>query len=187
MLKDLKQEGNGFIDTDGCSWQTRADYMFTGVLVSCGCGDPPSIGRYVYDMLKKYVYLGNEDYSCWDRTSYEDLPVMFFLSWADRCGYTEHGTSIRGSWITDLGKELLADLETVLDEVDAAEKEEREREERDERARAALATTDYSDPDDAGSKFAASLIAGMLGIPSGYLVKDTKNTLADDGFIGPEA
>lgn len=108
MLKDLKKVGGRYEDEKGCSWETRADYLYCGVLPSCGCGDPSAIGRYVKELLK---HVGQtEDNSCWERTSWDDLPVMFFLSWADREGYIEHGTTIRCSWMTEKGNELLRDL-----------------------------------------------------------------------------
>jgi hypothetical protein len=114
MLKDLRPEDDGFIDQDGCFWQTKSDYMNIGVLPSCGCGDPASIGKYVKEMLLKHVHqTGSKDYSHNDRTSYDDLPVMFFLSWADSEGYIEHGSTIRCSWMTKKGDELLRDLTEI--------------------------------------------------------------------------
>jgi hypothetical protein len=111
MIDKLKEDGDGFIDAEGCHWDTKADYLMIGVLPSCVCGDPMSIGKYVKDMLLKHVkQTGKEDTLCWDVTQYEDLPVMFFLSWADREGYIEHGTTIRCSWMTEKGDELLRDL-----------------------------------------------------------------------------
>lgn len=104
-------DGGGFIAPDGCYWDTKSAYLLMGVLPSCGCGDPSSIGKYVKEMLLKYVkQTKSEDRSCWDITKYEDLPVMFFLSWADHEGYIEHGTTIRCSWMTEKGDELLRDL-----------------------------------------------------------------------------
>ena len=41
---------------------------------------------------------------------------MFFLSWASNQDYIEHGATIRCSWITSKGEELLKDIETVLSE-----------------------------------------------------------------------
>ena len=118
MLKDLRKDGlegqeYGYIDKDGTSWRSPQDYVYIGVLPSCGCGDPASIGKYVKDMLLAHVAMPGADDSSkvWANNRYEDLPTMFFLSWADREGYTEHGTSIRGSWFTPKGIELLADIE----------------------------------------------------------------------------
>lgn len=35
---------------------------------------------------------------------------MFFVYWADRKQLTDHGTSIRCSWLTELGEEILNDM-----------------------------------------------------------------------------
>lgn len=110
MLSELKEVEGGFEDQEGCFWESKEDYLCIGVLPSCGCGNPSSIGKYVREMIQKHVYQGNKDYSVWKNNNYEDLPTMFFLSWADREGYLEHGTTIRCSWLSDKGKELLNDL-----------------------------------------------------------------------------
>lgn len=113
MLKDLKKVNGWYEDPDGTSWESPQDYLYSGVLPSCGCGDPASIGKYVQEMLKKHVATIGVDNAMeiWRNNSYDDLPTMFFLSWADREGYTEHGTSIRGSWLSKKGVELLLDIE----------------------------------------------------------------------------
>lgn len=125
MLKDLKLHPDGMVEgPDGCCWESRADYMFIGVLPSCDCGDPASIGRYVRDMLRKHVAdSGDHTTSRWETVDYADLPVMFFLSWANREKYIEHGTTIRCSWLTEKGEELLRDLDIVLAEIEKDEHE----------------------------------------------------------------
>jgi hypothetical protein len=133
MLKDLKKDESGwYVDPDGTSWEYRADYLYSGVLPSCGCGDPASIGRYVKDMLTKFVPRPGEpknlDY--WNKVSYEDLPTMFFLSWADHEGFIEHGTTIRCSWLTERGIQLLADIEEIERETKAEEERENDGKER---------------------------------------------------------
>lgn len=92
--------------TDTC-YSSRESYLCSEILPSCGCGDPLSIGYYVKTMIESYV--GQEN---WDKVNYDDLPTMFFLSWADRQGFTEHGTTIRCSWLTEKGEMLLRDLQT---------------------------------------------------------------------------
>jgi len=117
--KLIKSDDVGYIDPDGCRWDSPSDYLMIGILPSCGCGDPASIGRYVKEMFLKHVkQTGSEDYSCWSITHYDDLPVMFFLSWADREGYVEHGTTIRCSWMTEKGDELLKDILLIERDMD---------------------------------------------------------------------
>jgi len=114
MLKDLKKVDNGFKDKSGCFWETKEHYLCMGILPACNCGDPSSIGKYVKEMFLKHVKQTNsKNCSCWDITKHEDLPVMFFLSWADREGYIEHGSTIRCSWMTEKGNELIKNLEEV--------------------------------------------------------------------------
>lgn len=114
--KLISYYGDGFIDPDGIHWETKSDYLMMGILPSCGCGNPESIGKYVKDMLLKHVKQTNsEDRSCWNITKYDDLPVMFFLSWATKEGYIDHGVTIRCSWMTKEGDDLLNDLITLTE------------------------------------------------------------------------
>lgn len=121
MIKDLVIVDDcgeyKYLDPKGTHWKSIHDYMCCGVLPSCGCGDSTTTAQYVHDMLLKHVkQTGVDNYDCWEITNYEDLPVMFFLSWADREGYIDHGTTIRCSWMSPLGDELLKDLNTILSE-----------------------------------------------------------------------
>ena len=77
----------------------------------CDCGDSDAILEYIDEMFKLHV-----GESTWDDNRYEDMPVMFFLSWANNQDYLEHGATIRCSWLTLKGKELLQDIKIVLDE-----------------------------------------------------------------------
>ena len=119
MLEKLVKVGDfgefDYIDDEGVSWESPLEYMCIKILPSCGCGNPLSIGKYVKDMLMDYVHQDKDgdDYTCWDKVKYEDLPVMFFLSWADREEYIDHGGTIRCSWMTKKGEELLRDLASV--------------------------------------------------------------------------
>jgi hypothetical protein len=121
MIEKLKQLEDGtFEDDGGCNWDSRAEYLFMGVLPSCGCGTPSDIGRYVRGMLLKHVgypstkFVLGEGRKEWNENGYEDFPLMFFLSWATQEGYIEHGTTVRCSWLTSKGEELLRDLEQEL-------------------------------------------------------------------------
>lgn len=171
MLKDLKQDGDRFIDVEGCSWETKASYIFTGVLPSCGCGDPASIGKYVLDMLTNYVSHDGEGPKITPR--YEDLPVMFFLSWADREGYTEHGSTVRCSWISDKGKELIVDLKEVLaEEAERDAKEDADRAERDKNSFSIPLENSVGPLETMSEETLSALkqaLAIALGVPKGYL------------------
>ena len=88
----------GFFDENGCHWATKKQYLEQGILHQCGCGDTDSIVKYISEMLITHV-----GETTWDSNNYDDMPVMFFLSWADNQGYIEHGCSIRCSWLTPKG------------------------------------------------------------------------------------
>jgi hypothetical protein len=112
MIEKLTPDPDfGFFDENGVAWATKADYLKQGVLPLCNCGDSDAILKYIFNMFKSYV-----GQSTWSTIKYEDMPVMFFLSWATNQDYIEHGVSIRCSWITPKGEELLKDIETILNE-----------------------------------------------------------------------
>lgn len=109
-----KQPDGSFVDENGTTWDCELDYLLTGVLGFCGCGSPEDVGEYVRAMLLRHVkQTDSENFSCWERTSYEDMPTMFFLYWADDNGYIEHGSTIRCSWMTPKGDSLLRDLSAL--------------------------------------------------------------------------
>lgn len=47
-----------------------------------------------------------------------ESPDTLIMHVADHLGYTEHGTAIRGGWLTPLGKEALAALRAQPQEKD---------------------------------------------------------------------
>jgi len=105
MIEKLKQDGGYWVDESDCSHESPADFLQTEVLGFCGCGNPSEVMEYVRQMLLK---LNAQDFG-----DYEDLPYMFFVYWANDKEFAEHGTTARCSWLTDKGKELLRDIETV--------------------------------------------------------------------------
>ena len=68
----------------------------------CGCGDNEDLFGYIAKMLDR---LERHEWG-----EYKDAPYMFFVYWADTQGLTEHGTTIRCSWLTPKGKELLSNI-----------------------------------------------------------------------------
>jgi hypothetical protein len=112
MIDKLKlQDGGGseyqYLDEDGVSWRNKSEYLQMEILGFCGCGNPDEVMIYVKNYLQ----------DCNDSKfgSYEDIPYMFLAYWADHNGYTEHGTTVRCSWLTDKGKELLSDINWCLE------------------------------------------------------------------------
>jgi len=119
MLEILKKDeyyGSGYIDTTGCHWDSKSDFLMIDELDFCGCGNPEEIMDYVKAML---MVFDNKKYQ-----DYADLPYMFFAYWATHKGYLEHGSTIRCSWLTDKGKQLLLDIIECQDELDNVEEKE---------------------------------------------------------------
>jgi hypothetical protein len=117
MLSDLKyiNELERWEDKDGTTWEEKKDYLQVSVLGFCSCGDPDEVMGYVYDMLRNVADCVAHNGKGIE-VEYEDLPSMFFLYWANKQGFLEHGTTARCSWLTDLGKQLLADIEECIRE-----------------------------------------------------------------------
>ena len=67
----------------------------------CGCGAPWEIVSY----LKKYL----DENKDWDNRGQLNVDVAYWLMayLCDLHGLTEHGSSVGGAWLTDLGKEWL--------------------------------------------------------------------------------
>lgn len=75
----------------------------------CGCGKPGEVAALIYRMLHA---LGQEDRE-WDapRKAAGDPPGTVYellLHWIEDHGWTEHGGSTYGSWLTDDGRKAMA-------------------------------------------------------------------------------
>jgi len=95
-------------DEDGCFWKSKSSYLQIKIIGLCSCGNPDEIMEYVKEMLEKL------DSKNWGK--YEDKPYMFFVYWANDKGFAEHGSTVRCSWLTEKGKELLRDIKLCLEE-----------------------------------------------------------------------
>lgn len=112
MIEKLKIDGPDgssfkYIDEDGCSWDSKKSYLQIKILGFCGCGNGDEVMKYVRDFL---LSVQENRFG-----SYEDIPYMFISYWADHNEYTEHGTTVRCSWLTDKGKELLDDINWCIE------------------------------------------------------------------------
>ena len=112
MIEKLKLDGPPdseyrYKDADGCSYKSKSEYLQSEILGFCGCGDPNTVMLYVRDYL---ISLSKNEYG-----DYSDIPYMFLAYWADHNGFTEHGTTVRCSWLTERGQELLADINWCLE------------------------------------------------------------------------
>lgn len=115
MIEKLKKTKGGWEDEDGIFNETRLSYLQLNFLGLCGCGNSDEITVYIRDLLKKLdVPRAGDALKNWEWGDYEDLPYMFFVYWANEEGYAEHGCTVRCSWLTEKGEELLKDIEICL-------------------------------------------------------------------------
>ena len=107
-LKAIDDPKHPWEDEEGCSWESRGSYLQCEVIGLCGCGNPWEVMIYVRDMLQR---LRGKDYG-----DYEDMPYMFFCYWANEMEFAEHGGTVRLSFLTEKGEELLDDINTIIAE-----------------------------------------------------------------------
>lgn len=75
------------------------DCLVSTELGWCGCGDPAAVDTQMMTYLDEA-----------NRYTLEDGERRLLAYIADDLGWTEHGTSIDYPWLTDAGKEALANL-----------------------------------------------------------------------------
>jgi hypothetical protein len=118
-----------FVDSEGCYFETAADRAISSDadgLGWCGCGDQDRLVELLVSYLGALTLRDGastlpdaERRALWDE-SYRRVDalgsdVAMLLGWAcDRAGWTEHGSSIGGAWLTDKGRRTLTELEAAL-------------------------------------------------------------------------
>lgn len=114
---------------DGCGYEDFEQLVMSGVLGFCGCGSPEKAAGFLLDVLR---HIAAQRVMCdspeWgemslgqrgqyyrkraeDREALMGRSEMLVLYWLDKEGYSEHGSSVNGCWLTDKGYELLEMLE----------------------------------------------------------------------------
>ena len=80
----------------------------------CGCGDPEAVMReickylYIVHFHNGYDELCQKFREAFGVESIYDNPLLMALAYAmDAAGFTNHGSSIGGAWLTDEGKMFL--------------------------------------------------------------------------------
>lgn len=93
-----------------------ADFFSYEIIKLCGCGCPEDTIISIRDYLQIVNDKRNEEWEAIKNNFLEkfgvetvyDNPLLQFMAYMlDDKGLTEHGTSIGGNWITDLGKMCL--------------------------------------------------------------------------------
>ena len=102
-----------YIDRDGISHKSKKDFL-GDYLGFCGCGNPDAAMKLLRDVLRllKEQKWYSEDIKALLPSEGLNYLVLYML---DDKGFTEHGTSVNCSWLTDRGEELLRDLEWCLE------------------------------------------------------------------------
>lgn len=100
-VKEVNDDGVlfGYVDDEGCYHDTLWDYVWTGIFGFCGCGNTD----YELKRLAKVIeFVGDEDGKAEVIT--EDLQIYLYI--LDAYEFTEHGTQIYSSFLTEKGKVL---------------------------------------------------------------------------------
>ena len=98
----------GWYVVDGCSHETDLDAIWCGIFGFCGCGNVFGELLKILDILDKL-----------DHREKIDMKDQIYLYILDEKGFTEHGFSIFGSYLTDKGfalKKILQLNKETLDE-----------------------------------------------------------------------
>lgn len=113
-LKKVDSSEFPYSDEDGVSHRSKKGYLQTEIFGFCGCGDPDSAMVLVRDVLKLL-----SERKGWGEEAKKLLPtegIYYFILYSlDDKKLTEHGSSVGGSWLTQKGEEVLADIEWCLE------------------------------------------------------------------------
>jgi hypothetical protein len=94
---------------DGCRYESPKNYAWVGLLGFCGCYSH-HLYDLTFDILQK-LYIANQTddgyfYDYIDKTDDHKSLQELILHVFDDKGWTEHGSSVRGSWLTSEGLEV---------------------------------------------------------------------------------
>lgn len=110
MLKLTKQLDGTYLDEEGCTWDSKEEWFYVGILGFCGCGSTDSANK-ATEVFKLFTH---GEYNIFDNEKakkinpdYLDLILHIF----DERGLTEHGGSVYGSWLEAKGIEILKILQ----------------------------------------------------------------------------
>lgn len=128
MTHDPDDDEFAYTDADGMSWSGLEEVLAIKVFGFCMCGAPDLALRLMRDALRLADMQSPSDYDAhraWYHAIYRpaceavfgDKPGVEEVVWylLNDKGLLEHGSSVPG-WLTDKGRELLADLETLFAE-----------------------------------------------------------------------
>jgi hypothetical protein len=105
-------------DQDGCSWCSPLEWLWTGVLGGCGCGNPDHMSQIAWEVL---------EFHNWDTLDKADKPaesivyksdahyLMAYWLNLDHLKLTEHGGSVAWGWLTPQGRQVYEIIKGLLD------------------------------------------------------------------------
>ena len=95
------------------------NFFYYEMLNWCGCGDPNMAKEVIRDYLEvvKAKFDSNADFTgkFGVKYVYDDKLLLCLAYTLDAAGFTDHGSSISGAWLTDEGKMFLWLLEQNRD------------------------------------------------------------------------
>ncbi len=110
-IDKYKLEDVGYEDEDGCYHEDGLS-LIGEWLGFCGCGNPQAAFTYVRDILELYDQRpGWEACTDYFESDGEMYTILYLLT--DK-GLMDHGTTVTSGWLTEKGKEVLADLTALL-------------------------------------------------------------------------
>lgn len=102
----LEQEGLGYIDENGCYWETPLSWFWVGVLG--GCGNSGVLSQRAFKLLENFSLRG-EDFNARFNV-YNKAGDEILAHWFDSAGLTEHGSGIGSSWLTERGERVYKNI-----------------------------------------------------------------------------
>lgn len=105
-MRDKNSEYPWEEDIRECYYESPAYFLWFYILNGCGCGSSDNLMELAWQVFVDFAEDREEE-----KLGLYDKPEREILAhWLDSKGLIEHGTSIRWSWLTEDGKELLRQL-----------------------------------------------------------------------------
>lgn len=97
------------IGPDGCHHDTEAKAMYYDVADGCGCGDPEDVHSFLVECLQAFevVDCGGIDRMAEIIRRSPETAAEYLAHVLTECSLLEHGSSARGSWLTELGRQFV--------------------------------------------------------------------------------
>jgi len=107
-----KNEHGKFVGPNGCSYSSPQDLMYGWGLDLCTCGRPEDVHTFLIDCLK--CFDDDNDKGDFGTKGIATLVIEnpnaaaeFIAHFLEQRDLTEHGGSVYGSWLTDLGEQFI--------------------------------------------------------------------------------